>query len=72
MPYNRALMFLGSVSYELYLVHELFILLLRGKHIYIASDTLWIAAVLICSLIAAYLFKCMLAPLKVRICRQNG
>ena len=72
IPYNRALMFLGSVSYELYLVHELFILLLRGKHIYIASDTLWIAAVLICSLIAAYLFKCMLAPLKVRICRQNG
>ncbi len=71
VPDNAVLSFLGSISFELYLVHELFILLLRGKHLYIADDTLWIIAVMVCSITAAYLFRWISEPLKARLRRNK-
>lgn len=56
VPDNPVLKFLGRIAYELYLVHEIFILVYRGSHIYMESDFVWTLAVLICSVILAYAY----------------
>lgn len=43
----------GTVSFELYMIHGLFMRLFRGERFYIDTDARWVAAVLICSLGAA-------------------
>lgn len=43
---NPLLKFLNSISFELYLVHRIFIWLLRSRFLYIQNDALWCAAVL--------------------------
>ncbi len=46
--------FLSSISYELYLVHGMMIVLLRGKHIYIASDYIFMLSVFVGAIALAY------------------
>lgn len=66
-PSNPVLRFLGSISYELYLVHELFILLFRGNHLYMNGDFLWTLSVIVCSVLLAYLFQRALRPLLAKL-----
>ena len=47
---NRILIFLGSRSFELYLIHGLFLEVFRSDKFYIQSDFLYTAAVLLLSL----------------------
>ena len=50
---NPVLSFLGKISLELYLIHGLFIQLFKGQLCMIQNDFLFIAAVLICSVVSA-------------------
>lgn len=56
----RSVQFLGSISYEIYLLHGIFIQLLRGRHISISSDLLYSIVVITLSILSAYLFHRML------------
>lgn len=47
--------FIGSISMELYLIHELIYVVLRSKKIYITSDGLYIVITLIVSIVLAWL-----------------
>lgn len=51
---------LGSISYEIYLLHGIFIDLLRGKSIFIYSDYLYASLVFILSILSAFLFNYIL------------
>ncbi len=51
---NRFLIFLGNHSFELYLIHGLFLEILRGETVYVASDFLYTLLVLSCSLAACW------------------
>lgn len=52
---NKYLMLLGEISYETYLFHGVAINLLRGKHIYILSDCLYVSFVYILTLLLAFM-----------------
>lgn len=52
---NPILRFLGKISVELYLIHGLFIQLFKGQLCFLENDFLFIAAVLSCSVAAAWL-----------------
>ena len=54
---NPALHFLGGISFELYSIHGLFLLLYRSDLIYIGSDLLWGAAVLASTIPTAWLLN---------------
>lgn len=49
---NRFLIFLGERSFELYLIHGLYLVLLRGESVYITSDFLYTLLVLLLSLLS--------------------
>ncbi len=51
---NCFLIFLGNHSFELYLIHGLFLEILRGETIYVANDFLYTLLVLSCSLAACW------------------
>ena len=51
---NKIMMFLGLISYEIYLFHGVSIHLLRGKHIYIESDYLFVLLVYVCTILFSY------------------
>lgn len=50
---NRILDFLGNISYEIYLLHGLFILIFTKMHL---SDVLLIPATIVATIPSAYLF----------------
>lgn len=52
---RRALLFLGDISLEVYLLHISFVYLFRGPTIYIQSTWGYILAVYACTLLGAYL-----------------
>lgn len=54
---NRFLIFLGEHSFELYLIHGLYLVILRGKLLYIHSDFCYTLAVLLLSLISSMLIS---------------
>ena len=47
------LSFWGSISYEIYLIHLVWIELLRSKYIYIPSDFLYLVFIIACSVVSA-------------------
>lgn len=65
LPTGKVLNFLSIYSYEIYLVHGIFISLLRGNTLFIASDYLYSILVISCSCIAAYLLQVSLKRLKI-------
>jgi peptidoglycan/LPS O-acetylase OafA/YrhL len=65
-PCNKALRFLGTVSYEMYLAHGLFVIGFRGTHIYLGNDALYTAAVLIFAVLSAVLLHRLASLLSVR------
>lgn len=54
---NKILIFLGNISYEIYLLHGVFIVLLRGKHIYIHSDYVYAVAVFVATILGSVMFR---------------
>lgn len=58
---------MGSISYEIYLVHGIFINLLRGNKIYIQNDFLYVLCVVVLSVLTAfilnYLSKMIIKPI---------
>ncbi|WP_117879535.1 acyltransferase family protein [Aureibaculum luteum] len=46
-PRNKSLLFLGKISYEIYLIQGLSIFFLRGNHIFITNDYLYIILTII-------------------------
>lgn len=67
---NRIWSFVGSISMELYLSHELVYTALRNRYCYITSDLLYITVTLTISLVLAWLLHLcinkVLALLKIR------
>ncbi len=53
-PRTKLVMFLGEISYEIYLLHGIGIELLRGYHFYIKSDYLYVLAVYTLTIVCAY------------------
>ncbi len=51
---NKIMMFLGSISYEIYLFHGVSMYILRGKHIYVESDYLFVLLVCVCTILFSY------------------
>lgn len=62
---NRALRFLGGVSFEIYMVHGLFILLLKDSPLRTEIPLLWCCTIILCAVASAYflhrLFRLILA-----------
>ncbi|MGJ1330585.1 acyltransferase family protein [Sphingobacterium siyangense] len=52
--------YLGKISYEVYLLHGLWIYLLRGQHIYIGSDYLYIFGIFLLTIISSDLLHRLL------------
>lgn len=50
----RVLCFVGTVSYEIYLIHITIMSLLRGNNVYLSSDLLFVAAALCITIGTAY------------------
>ena len=44
---------LGTISFEVYMIHGLFIALFRGTTLYVENEVLWVGLVLVCSVAAA-------------------
>ena len=65
-PCNKILKFLGTVSYELYLVHGLFVIGFRGVHIFVESDALYTVLVPVLSVGMAALLHALMSILPVR------
>ncbi|MCH5321097.1 MAG: acyltransferase [Eubacterium sp.] len=69
---NRILNYLGTISFEIYLIHYLFIAELKK---YISSEFLFCASVLICSIISAHLlhkfFGFILSKYKAMLIRSK-
>lgn len=51
---NRALLFLGGISFEIYIIHGFFITLYRGSHIYLEHPLVWSLAVVASTIPAAW------------------
>ena len=50
---NTILKFFGTISFELYMIHGVFLKLLRGNHIYINSDIMFLVFVMLASVLSA-------------------
>lgn len=59
-PKPKLLGFLGGISYEIYLLHGVWIVLLRGKYIHITSDAFYILTVFSLTIATSYLLNILL------------
>ncbi|WP_336837805.1 acyltransferase family protein [Sphingobacterium siyangense] len=59
---DKIFTYLGKISYEVYLLHGFWIYLLRGKHIFIASDYLYILTIFSFTFISAVFLHRLLNP----------
>lgn len=64
VPKFKSLIFLGDISYEIYLVHGACIVLLRGEHIYIRSGALYIIIVFLITIVTSFFLKSFLSTKK--------
>lgn len=64
IPRQKYLIFLGAISFEMYLLHGMWIFLLRGQMIQLHSDYTYVFAVFLLTLVTAYLLKLVLASQK--------
>jgi peptidoglycan/LPS O-acetylase OafA/YrhL len=53
--HSPALKWLGTISYEIYLLHGMFIYLWRSSIVYIRTDAAWIGAVFASTFVAGWL-----------------
>jgi len=60
IPKSKFLMYLGNISYEIYLLHGIWIYLLRGKNIYIASDYIYVVLVLVVTIVSGSILHLIL------------
>jgi len=56
IPKSKFTMLLGEVSYEIYLLHGIFITFLRSNTIFITSDYVYILFVCLLTIISAFIF----------------
>lgn len=56
-PKPKLLVFLGDISYEIYLLHGVWIVLLRGKYINITSDACYVLTVFLVTIVTSYLLN---------------
>jgi len=61
---NRALAFLGSISYEIYLFHGVFIVLLRGNTVNISSDYIYMSLIYLLTILSAWCLNRGISRLK--------
>ncbi len=54
---NKLLNFLGNISFELYMVQGLFMLIFRNDLLYINNSIIWSLLVIVCSVIFAFLLN---------------
>ena len=52
--YGKILLYFGSISFEIYLTHGLFVNMLRGKHIFIENKYIYTIAVFLLSIVSAH------------------
>lgn len=64
IPKPRFLMFLGDISYEIYLLHGVWIVFLRGRHIYITSDYLYVFLVVLLTIVTSKVANARILPLR--------
>ncbi|MCI8483228.1 MAG: acyltransferase [Lachnospiraceae bacterium] len=57
MVVNRFWIFLGKISFEIYLLHELAYQMLRSSLLYIKSDTVYVLMVIFITIITAIMFQ---------------
>ncbi|SFR63600.1 acyltransferase family protein [Anaeromicropila populeti] len=50
---NKALKFIGTISFELYLVHDVFIQFLHSDDVMVKNDVVYVAFVFLCSIVLA-------------------
>lgn len=63
---GKCLQFVGNISFELYMLHGLFIILFRGNHIYISNDFIYAVLVIICSILSAFLMNLILCKIRCK------
>jgi peptidoglycan/LPS O-acetylase OafA/YrhL len=66
-PKNRALFFLGNISYEVYLIHGALIFLLRGTHIYIESKYIFALLIYTLTIVFAYFLHITVNRLMIKL-----
>lgn len=55
---------LGACSYEIYLLHGIFLMMFRSRVFYIADDFVWAVVTILTSVAAAYLFHKLIVKLR--------
>ena len=55
-PCNGFMIKMGTISYEIYLIHGIFLMLLRGPLIHISNDFIWVVMTIGLTIPAAFLF----------------
>lgn len=68
--YNSIWKWLGERSLEIYLIHGIFMILLRNSILYINNDSLWLACVLLLSLASSALFYILNNKIKIVLSRS--
>lgn len=63
---NKILLFLGEISFEIYLIHGLFIALLRNDSFYIKNEFLWVLGVLLFSISGSFVLHFLFTKLLKR------
>ena len=66
-PKNRLFIFLGNISYEVYLIHGAVLFLLRGNLIYIHPSYLYVFCVYLLTIILAYLFNLSIRKFSMKV-----
>lgn len=64
---NKFLSFLGDISYEIYILQGVFIYILRGNHIYISSQIVYVMSTLVSIIVTAYLLHWVLSLILAEI-----
>ncbi len=62
---NAVTRFLGKISFEIYLIHRIFIILFRSEYVYIQNDTVWCAAVILAAIAAGCILHFTLGKIKI-------
>lgn len=67
---NPLSIFLGTISIEIYLIHQIFYMMFRSSFLYIKNQTLFFTAVIIAAIITASLLHVLFEQIK-KLCRKK-
>lgn len=71
--YNKILNFLGEISFDIYLIHEFFIICCRNKKFYIKNDVIYFMIVIGLTIISATFWrKIIYENWKKRLCNKKN